>query len=172
MNELTGRVFNLKNENVAVTTDDWYDMTDTTAEEVFSVWYLEDGEFRVPFFTFVTDPANDQPQVFVAARGYTGNVHVNYRAPYSAITELPDRLRPLIQAGVVYKLLGGAAVASTTDPGKRTDRTVQGGQEARDSVWWLREYIRLRDDEVSYLREQTKRLPKNRLSQRARRFVK
>lgn len=170
LHELAPRVFNLKSETLAVTTNDWYNVTDTTMEEVFSVWYLEDGDFRLPLFYFNTDPANTQPKIYVGQIGYTGDVYINYRAPYAAITEMPDRLRPMVQAGVVYKLLGGASVVSTSDPGKRTDRTVQGGQETRDSYWWYREFVRLRDAEVAYLKDQIARLPKSRLSQRVRRF--
>ena len=172
LEELDDRLFNLKNEDIAVTTGDWYDMTDTTAEEVFSVWFIEDGEFRVPLFSFVTDPANNQPQVFIAATGYTGTVHVNYRAPYAAVTELPDRLRSMMVAGAVYKLLGGALVTSSSDPGKRTDRTMQSGQEGRDSYWFFREFVRLRDAEVASQRERIARLPSDRMSQRMRRFRK
>lgn len=164
-------VFNLAAETIAFTTDDWYNLTATDATEVYSAWYLDSGEFRVPFYTFVIDPANTQPQIYLATPGWSGNIYINYRAPYASYTEMPDRLRPMMVAGIVYKLLGGAAVVSTTDPGKRTDRTVQGGQETRDSYWWYREFVRLRDIEVAHLREQVKRLPKNRLSQRARRFI-
>jgi len=169
--ETESRLFNLKSETIAYTVQDWYDMTDTTAEEVFSVWYLEDGDFRVPHFIFNTDPANDQPKIHISSAGFTGNVFVNYSAPYADITEYPDRLLGMVSAGAVYKLMGGAAIVSSSDPGKRTDRTVQGGAEARDSYWFLREYTRLRDDEVAFLNDKIQKLPKNRLSQRARRFI-
>lgn len=168
--ELNPRVYHLTTENIAVTTDDWYDTTDTAMEEVFSVWYVDDGDFHVPFFYFQEDPANAQPKVFIAARGYSGNVHVNYRRPYAAVTEMPDRLKPMMVAGAVYKLMGIAGVLSTTDPGKRTDRTVQGGQEFRDSYWFYREFQRLRDNEVAYLADKVANLPKDRVSQRARRY--
>lgn len=170
--ETASRIFNLKSETLAVTTDGWYDVTDTTMEEVFSVWYLEDGEFRLPLFHFLTDPANSQPKLYVSAFSYTGNVYINYAAPYASITEYPDRLLGMFVAGATYKLLGGAVAVSSSDPGKRTDRTVQPGSEARDSMWFLREYYRLRDDEVAFLADKTKKLPKDRVSQRAQRFHK
>ena len=170
--EIAPRVYYIQNENVAYTVDDWYDVTDTTMEEVFSAWYIDDGDFCFPLFYFRTDPANAQPKVFLAAAGYTGNIHLNYRAPYAAVTEMPDRLRPMMVAGATYKLLGGATITATNDAGKRTDRTVQAGQESRDSYWFYREYLRLRDAEVAYQADQVARLPKDRVSQRAKRFRK
>ena len=104
--------------------------------------------------------------------GNSGNITIIYKRAYNAITEMPDRLKGMMVAGATYKLLGGAAVTSTTDPGRRTDRTVQGGQEARDSYWFYREYERLRDVEVAELESQKRRFPRDRQSQRGRRFIR
>ena len=170
LQELSPRVWQLASETLVVTVDDWYDVTDTAMEEVFSVWFIEDGDFRIPLYKFSTDLVNDQPKIFIGAYSYTGNVYINYRKPYAAITDLPDRLGPMMVAGAVYKLLGGAAVTATSDQGRRTDRTVQGGQEGRDSYWYFREYVRLRDTEVAYLVDKVARLPKDRISRRASRY--
>jgi len=172
LQELNPRVFYLTTEDVTITTDDWYDVTDTAMEDVISTWYIDDGDFFTPYFYFATDPANTQPKIFISTANFTGSVHVVYRRPYAAVTELPDRVAPIVVNGAVYKLLGGAAVMATDDPGKRTDRTTQGGQEARDSYWFFREHVRLRDAEVAYLREQVKKVPTERHSQRGRRYRK
>jgi len=172
LQELNPRVFYLTTEDVTYTSNDWYDVTDTAMEDVFSAWYIDSGNFYAPYFYFATDPANTQPKIFIGAAGYTGSIHVVYRRPYAVVTELPDRVAPIVVNGAVYKLLGGSGVQATSDPGKRTDRTTQGGQEFRDSYWFLREYTRLRDAERVYLDDQIKKLPKHRISQRGRRFRK
>lgn len=170
LQELNPRVFNLLTEDVAYTTDDYYDVTDTAMENVLSVWYIDDGNFYTPYFFFSTDPANTQPKLYLGAFGFTGNVHVVYRRPYTVVTEFPDRLAPMMVNGAIYKLLGGALALATADPGKRTDRTTQGGQEGRDSYWFFREFVRLRDAETVYLADQVARVPRDRQSQRSRRF--
>lgn len=165
-------IYYLTTETIAYTTGDWYDVTDTEMEKVHAVWYIENGDFRTPYFFFLEDPANTQPKLFISSAGFTGNVFVNYQRPYALTTELPDRLRSLMANGIAYKLLGTAAGQSTMDPGKRTDRTVQGGQEARDSYWFFREYERLARNEEALLREQVKRLPTHRVAARSRRFIR
>jgi len=172
LQELNPTIYAFLTEDVTYTVDDWYDVTDTAMEDVFSAWYIDDGDFHAPYFYFATDPDNSQPKVFVGSAGFTGTIHIAYRRPYAVVTELPDRVAPVVVNGAIYKLLGGAAVLATTDPGRRTDRTVQGGQEGRDSYWFFREYIRLRDTERVYLEDKRKRLPKHRISQRGRRFLK
>jgi len=168
--ELNNRLFNLATEAVTYTVDDFYDVTDTAMEEVFTAWYIDDGDFYTPRFHFWTDELNSQPKIWLYASGYTGSINIAYRKPYTAVTELADQLAACVVAGAVYKLLGGAAVVATTDPGKRSDRTVQGGQEVRDSYWFFREYTRLRDLEVVNLEKRVRALPTDRRSQRARRY--
>jgi len=172
LQELNPTIFALLTEDITYTVDDWYDVTDTAMEEVYSAWYIDEGDFHAPYFYFATDPDNVQPKVFVGSAGFTGTIHIVYRRPYAAVTELPDRVAPIVVNGAVYKLLGGAGVQATADPGKRTDRTTQGGQEFRDSYWFLREYTRLRDTERVYLQDKISRVPKHRISQRSRRFMK
>ena len=173
LNELRGNgLYALSTETVTYTVDGWYDMTDTEAEDIITAWYIDDDEFRVPFFTFQTDPANSQPQVYIAAAGFTGDVIVEYREPYAAVTDLPARLDDMLVNLACYKLMGMSHAVSTTDPSKRVDRTVQGGQEGRDSVWFLREFLRLRDLEIAQQALREKRAPRDVRSQRARRFVR
>ncbi len=171
LQELDPRIFALLTEDVAFTVDDWYDVTDTAMEEVYSAWYIEDGDFKILYHQFRTDPDNTQPKIFLAASGTSATVHLNYRRPYALVTELPDRLQELIVVGVVYKMLGSANASSSSDPGKRTKRTVQGGQEGRDSYWFYREFVRLRDAERVKLDLQVKTLPRDRRSQRSKRYI-
>jgi len=99
-----------------------------------------------------------------------GNIHVVCRKRIDAITDLPDEFKRIVVLGVVYSLLGAADIRRIHDPGKRTDRTVQPGSEARTSIWYLREYIRRRDRAAADLHEQEAFLPKSRVAQRARRY--
>jgi len=165
-------VWRLASETIAFTGDDWYNVTDTAMEDVFSAWYIENGNFKTPYFYFNTDPANTQPKIFLGAMGFSGNIYINYKTTYDAHTELPDRLEGLMVNYIVYKLLGIAGAGSTYNPGKRTDRTLQGGQEHRDSYWFFREYQRLARQEEAYLKEQVKKLPGLRVALRSRRFVR
>jgi hypothetical protein len=172
LQELSPRVDALLTEDVTYTVDDWYDVTDTAMEEVHTAWYIDDGNFYVAYFAFNTDIDNTQPKIFLASAGFTGAIHVAYTRPYAAITEMPNRLGPMMTMGAVYKLLGGSGARATSDIGRRTDRTVQGGQEHRDSYWFYREFVRLRDAERSYLDTRIKKLPRDRQSQRGRRFIR
>jgi hypothetical protein len=173
LRELRGNgLYFLDTETVVYTTNKWYDVTDTDMEDVISAWYIDDDDFRVPLFAFNTDPLNDQPKVFLAAAGFTGNIFLIFKTTYSAVTELPDQVGDALVNLVAYKLLGMALAVSTTDPSRRVDRTKQGGQESRDSIWFLREFIRLRDLEVARLANQIKKVPRDIKSQRAKRFVR
>jgi len=172
LRELRGNgIYSLTTETVVYTVEDWYDVTDTAMEDVLSAWYIDDDEFRTPFFTFNTDPANTQPKVWLSCFGFTGNVQIYFKTEYTAVTDLLDRVGDILVNQVVYKMLGMALAVSTTDPARRVDRTKQGGQEGRDSIWFLREFIRLRDLEIARLARETKKVPKNLLAQRARRFT-
>lgn len=152
--------------------EDWYDVTDTAMEKVIAVWYVDsDSDFRVPFFQFKTDPRAAQPKLWLSASQYSGAIDVMYRKPYAAVTDLSDIVGDIVAYETVYKLMGIANVGSTADPGKRTDRTSQGGQEGRDSIWYLREFIRLRDLEIARLAKAEREPPSHPRGKRASRFV-
>ena len=164
-------IYELATESVTYTTQGWYDMTATTAERVVTAWYIDaNGDFRSPQFALKTDPENSQPKVWLGTAGFAGTVEVQYRKPYAVVTDLADNVGDIVAYEVIYKLMGIANVGSTMDPGRRTDRTVQGGQEGRDSIWYLREFIRLRDLEVARLKVLERQAPSNRISRRAGRF--
>jgi hypothetical protein len=173
LRELRGNgVYELATEQVTYAGEDWYDVTDVTMEKVIAVWYVDsDSDFRIPYWVFKTDPRAAQPKLWVSASNYAGAVDVQYRAPYAAVTDLPDRVGDILVNGVIYKLLGQANVSSTSDPGRRTDRTVQGGQEGRDSIWFLREFIRLRDLELVYLKALERAAPRHPKAVRGARYA-
>ncbi len=165
-------LYELATEEVTYTAEDWYDMTDTAAEKVTAVYYIDsDSDFRTPTYGFKTDPQNSQPKVWISASTFSGAVVVQYRKPYAAVTDLSDVVGDLVMYEVVYKLMGQANVTSTSDPGRRTDRTVQGGQEGRDSIWYLREFIRLRDVELVNQKRKEREAPKHPRSARAARYT-
>lgn len=87
-----------------------------------------------------------------------------------AVADLADNMKTMVVMGVVYHLLGAADIRRLHDPGKRTDRTVQPGSEARTSIWYLREYQRRKDRIASDLRAREGNMVKSRVSQRARRY--
>lgn len=152
--------------------EDWYDVADTAMEKVVGVWYVDsDAQFRIPFFQFKTDPQADQPKLWISASQYSGNISVLYRKPYAAVTDLSDAVADIVTYEAVYKLMGIANVGSTADPGRRTDRTTQGGQEGRDSIWYLREFIRLRDLEITRQHKAEREPPSHPRGKRATRFV-
>ena len=165
-------LYEIATEEVTYTSEDWYDMTATTAEKVIAAWFIDsDSRFRTPWFNFKTDPQNSQPKVWISASQFSGAVVVQYRKPYAVVTDLSDALGDIVAYEVIYKLMGIANVGSTADPGRRTDRTVQGGQEGRDSIWYLREFIRLRDLEVARQHVLERQAPAHPKGKRAARYV-
>ncbi len=152
---------------------DWYDVTDAAMEKVIAAYYVDpDSDFRAPTFTFKTDPQNSQPKVYLSAAALsTQAIVLQYRKPYALVTDLSDAVGDLVMYEVIYKLMGVANIGSSADPGRRTDRTVQGGQEGRDSIWYLREFIRLRDLEVARLHSLERQVPRHPRAARAARYV-
>ena len=152
---------------------DWYDVTDAAMEKVIAAYYVDpDSDFRAPTFTFKTDPQNTQPKVYLSASALsTQAIVLQYRKPYALVTDLSDAVGDLVMYEVIYKLMGVANIGSSADPGRRTDRTVQGGQEGRDSIWYLREFIRLRDLEVARLHSLERQVPRHPRAARAARYV-
>ena len=175
LRELRGNgLYSVTTEAIAYTTDKWYD-TATDVEHVVAAWYIDTGaspdERRVPYFKFHMDPQTGAPQVFLAAAGFEGNVSVMERVPYTTAASLSDAVGDIVVAAVCYKMLGMSLATSTTDPSRRTDRTVQGGQEGRDSIWFLREFVRLRDLEIAQQALKEKKVQREFTTQRGRRFI-
>jgi hypothetical protein len=164
-------------------TTTWYPFTTAGDDQVFDV------------ITVYYDPTDgDQPQAApvwqfqrdVPSAGFTktlglvipasinlaasASIYVNTKKEILLVTELPDRMKSMVIMGAVYSLLGGGDIRRIHDPGKRTDRTVQPGSEARTSIWYLREYTRRYQKIAADLREWEGTQPMSRVAQRARRF--
>lgn len=92
------------------------------------------------------------------------------RKEVQAIADCPDAWKSMLVMGVVYHLMGAQTISRTQDPGRRSDRTVQAGQDARDSIWYLREYIRRRDKLAADIERREGEVPKSRYSARSSRF--
>lgn len=162
----------------------WYDFDDTGEDQiidVLSVYYkptdvsypvgISDWDFRTGLDTstfgaysglLLGDSLNipDATSIFVVTK----------KAIFEA-ANLPDYLKSCTIFGGVYFLLGSGNVARTHDPGKRTDRTVQPGQEARDSYWYWQEYNRRKNDFAGELVINVDKMPgSERNHKRARRY--
>jgi hypothetical protein len=108
------------------------------------------------------------PQSISLATGTT--FYAVVKKEIQAVADLADNMKTMIVMGVVYHLLGAADIRRIHDPGKRTDRTVQPGSEARTSIWFLREYQRRKDQIAADLRAREGDMVKSRIAQRGRRF--
>ncbi len=87
-----------------------------------------------------------------------------------AVGDLADNMKSMVVMGICYHLLGSSDVRRVHDPGKRTDRTVQPGSEARTSIWYLREYKKRKDTIAADLYARTGDITRSRIAHRARRF--
>jgi hypothetical protein len=164
-------------------TTTWYEFSaadDARIINVVSVYYKASGvdhPYPVEFYRFQREVDST---AFSGARGISmpaqlhlatgSSVYVLVRKEVQTISDCPDNWKSMLIMGVVYHLLGGANVARTQDPGKRTDRTVQAGQEGRDSLWYLREYVRRRDRLQADLADREHEVPRSRIAMRAARF--
>lgn len=160
---------------------EWYTLTDGDIQEVLTVFY-EDDDYLTPvpingwrYYGQLPSAEFTQEQgVFLPGFGGADigdSLYYIARVRVTAVTELLDRQEPMVANGAVYNLLGAESVARTHDPGHRTDRTVQPGQDSRDSIWFLREYLNGRTREEIRLKKEERRIPVSRHQQRARRFV-
>lgn len=143
----------------------YYNPTDGDQPQAAPVWqFMRD----VPSAGFTKTLGLVIPASINLAAGAT--IYVNTKKEMLAVTELPDRMKSLVVMGATYQLLGGGDVRRIHDPGKRTDRTVQPGSEARSSIWYLREYVKRYQKIAAELRAWEGKQPTSRVAQRARRF--
>lgn len=158
----------------------WYPINDSQLTEVVSVFY-EDDEYLTPVPLGSWRQWNGLPGAeFTQSEGVYipgsmgmdngDSFYVVYRKVIGSATDLYDRQAVIVVHGAAYRLLLGANAVRTHDPSRWTDRTVQPGQEGRDSVNFLREYFQLRRREELRLSHDEDRLPKHPASERARRF--
>lgn len=143
----------------------YYDPTDGDQPQAAPVWQFQRD---VPSAGFTKTLGLVIPASINLAAGAT--IYVNTKKEMLLVTELPDRMKTMAIMGATYHVLGGGDVRRIHDPGKRTDRTVQPGSEARASIWYLREYTRRKMNLAAELRAWEGKQPISRVAQRARRY--
>ncbi len=158
----------------------WYPLAETDLIKVITVYFEKDTTLEpvaLPGWKYVEGVPSAE---FTQAKGlrlhnYGGlsngdTVYYTYRQRIDAVGDLKVRQEGLAIYGAMYKLLGTEITPRTHDPGKRTDRTVQPGQESRDSTWYLREFRRLGLAEQAALKVEERRMIHSTLSRRAQRW--
>lgn len=167
-----------------VTLQDFYELNVSVDPQygVLSAYYVEENTkipvpvpFKQVYLNLGTDPTEysvgkgvhilDWGQVIPGEK-----VYVTYAEELDAVTDLSTRHDELLVAGATAYLMGMTIVPSTQEPGARTDRTKQGGQESRDARWWQGEFfVRVRA-EAAQLAVQRSRFPTTTRLARARRW--
>ena len=158
----------------------WYEIADDQLKEILTAYYA-DTSYGFPRaligwkqFSGVdaTQFANAQGIYLPFSLGLNDatTFWVVYRAELNDVTNLLDRQEGLVAYGAVAMLMPAANIHRTTDPGRWTDRTVQPGQDARDGLYFTREFEQLRRRERIRLLEDEDRLPKNIHAEARRRF--
>lgn len=160
----------------------WYPFSGGTTDRIFdvlTVYYKPntvDHPVAAPLWKYLHGVLS---AVFTGSHGIwvpgleiatSDNFYVAVKKAVTGIADVPDDWKSMMIMGVVYHLMGAQNVIRTHDPGKRTDRTVQPGQEGRDSIWYLREYMRRKDRLTSDLENRAKDLPLSRTAMRAKRW--
>lgn len=159
---------------------EWYPISTAGVFDVLALYY-EDPAYDLPFpinswdfrKTLVAAEFTNAQGLFIAGFNAAQNgeaMYITWKRKISAVTDLLDRQEPLVALGATYYLLGGQSVARTHDPGQRTDRTVQPGQDGRDSIWFLREYRQALLNEEIRLNNEAGDGPTDRRQRRRRRW--
>lgn len=181
INDLYPRVYKLTKGSATFSTNTyWYALSNDNIEEILTVYreedtYLNPEPLHTWRFSRDVDPTefSDDQGIFVPHGGDLADGETFYwvgREKLAGASDLLDRQAGLVALGTVYHLLGAEDAARTYDPGRQTDRTVQPGQNSRDSLWFWREFsAELRNEELRLLHEED-RLPKSHFAERARRF--
>lgn len=173
-------------ENVSLTFDPttrWYPFDGASDDQIYEVIALyhkptnEDHPSPLETWSYQRDVPSAG---FTATHGLIipnsvnlatgGTMYAYVKKSIEAVGDLKDDMKSMVVMGTVYHLLGAGDIRRIHDPGKRTDRTVQPGSEARISIWFLREYQRRKDRIASDLRAREGDMVKSRVGQRARRF--
>lgn len=158
----------------------WYPISTANVYDVVGVFHEDVGSLiprPIMGWTYrqgldATEFTNVAGLVFPGYSGATVGtaMYIIVKKKITAATDLLDRQEPLVAIGAAYHLLGGETVSRSHDPGQRTDRTVQPGQDSRDSIWFLREYRAALTKEEIRLRQDMEWIPSNRVQSRRRRF--
>jgi hypothetical protein len=182
VDELAPDIYYIYEGSLTYTPDDtWYEVASADLIiEPMNMYYKDSGKDDpqpIDYWRWesdVDDTAWSENKGFAipASLSVASGASIYYTAKkrFADVTTMPDRYSGMLVAGVVYNLLGGSEVARSIDPGKRTDRTVQPGQHGRNSVWFYREFIRLRERHAADLWKQERFWPTSRVAARSRRY--
>lgn len=161
----------------------WYDLSaagDDRIYDVLTVYYKptnEDHPASIDAWMYQRDVSSAGftathglivPQSIQITSGST--FYALVKKEIQAVGDLADNMKSMVVMGAVYHLLGASDIRRLHDPGKRTDRTVQPGSEARTSIWYLREYVKRKGAITADLHARTGDIVRSRISHRARRF--
>jgi hypothetical protein len=130
----------------------YYDLTETDIVESIGVLSLYEQEANtltplpLPFHYWNNIHATlstTQHGINVWDKGNTastGTLYFTYAEQIATTADLLVRQEEIVVLGATARVMGADINPRTMDPGKRTDRTVQPGQTARDSGWFLSMY--------------------------------
>ena len=183
IDELYPEVYVFSTGSSTANNSSWYYTTnDTGLKEILSVYYPRSGSL-----------GNNEPWVIntwkmnkhMHTSGFANGIGITmwdygeldhgdtfyytFKKEIAATTDLEDRQVELVVLGAVYKLMG-SMVPPSTDDTKDRRQTVQPGQEARDSSWFLSEYLRSRKEENMRLKEEERYILTSRQTRRQRTY--
>ena len=183
IDELYPEVYIFHTGSSTANKNSWYYTTnDTGLKEILSVYYPRSGSL-----------GNNEPWVIntwkmhkhMHTSGFANGIGITmwdygeldhgdtfyytFKKEIAATTDLEDRQVELVVLGAVYKLMG-SMVPPSTDDTKDRRQTVQPGQEARDSSWFLSEYLRSRKEENMRLKEEERYILTSRQTRRQRTY--
>lgn len=163
----------------------YFELTDTDMSEqygVTSLYYVEDDTlipralpFRLGVFNIGTGHAS-----YSEGRGIVvldwGTVSAGETVEYTyakqlTATTLSDNQAELVVLGATALVLGHSIIPRTQDPGSRTDRTVQPGQEVRDGRWFQGEFFIRARAEAAQVAVRRGKVPGSVRINRARRWA-
>lgn len=98
-------------------------------------------------------------------------VYYTYQQLINDVTDLLDRQEPLVVMGATARILGMTILPETHDPGKRSDRTVQPGQGARDARYFQAEFFVATRAEQAQLKVDKTKVVRSNLTSRVSRWV-
>jgi hypothetical protein len=181
--ELYPEVYTFKTGSGTIDQDSWlYDVSQAGLREVLSVYYPRSGSLGngEPYVinTWRMNKHMDNTafgttiglQMWAYGELKHGDTfYYTYRKLIEDTTDLQERQYELVVTGSVYKLMGSNVPPSTNDS-RDSRQIVQPGQEARDSNWFYREYLRNRKEEHVRLLEEERFIITSRQTRRNRNY--
>ncbi len=161
----------------------YYDLTETDIIEawgVLALYEIEDNtlvpkplpfDFKTGLHTTVSATQHGIVAWYWGDSTSGDPLYYTYAQKLDNVTDLETRHEEMVVLGSVAQMMGADINPRTMDPGKRTDRTVQPGQSARDSRWFQAEFQRAAWREEARLMTVIDDLPRDRRTARVGRFV-